>query len=77
MTLKAKPPRDRSPIGKRVQARRRELNLTTSELAERLGCSIGRVYNIECYGVGSLDLVETIAAAVEMDPRVLAFGGAE
>ncbi len=74
MTLKAKPARDRSPIGKRVQARRRELGLTPGELARRLGCSTGRLYNVECYGVGSLDLVEAIAGALAMDPRVLAFG---
>lgn len=74
MTLKAKPPRDRSPIGARVQARRVELKLTPSELAARLGCTTGRLYNVECYGVGTLDLVETIAGALAMDPRVLAFG---
>lgn len=74
MTLKAKPPRDRSAIGARVKARRLELEWTPGELAARLGCTTERVYSVECYGVGSLDLVETIAGALEMDPRVLAWG---
>ncbi len=65
---------DRSPIGRRVQARRRMLGMTTVELARRLGCSTGRVHNIECYGVGTLDLVEQLARALDTDPRELAFG---
>lgn len=66
--------RDHSAIGKRVQDRRRQIGLTPAELGERLGCSAGRVYNIECYGVGTLDLVEQLARALDEDPRWIAFG---
>ncbi len=61
-------------IGKRGQARRRELGLTVGALAERLGCTRERVYNLECYGAGMIGTVERWAAALEMDPRELAFG---
>lgn len=72
--LRSPAPRDRSALGKRVQDRRRQLGLTPAELGARLGCSAGRVYNIECYGVGTLDLVEQLARALDEDPRFLAFG---
>jgi transcriptional regulator with XRE-family HTH domain len=72
--MRSTAPQDRSPIGKRVQDRRRQLGLTPAELGERLGCSAGRVYNIECYGVGTLDLVEQLARALDEDPRWIAFG---
>lgn len=67
-------PTDRSPVGKRVQTRRRQLGLTTAQLADRLGCSTGRVHSIECYGVSTLDLVEQLARALDEDPRWIAFG---
>lgn len=61
-------------IGKRGQARRRELGLTVGGLAARLGCTRERVYNLECYGAGMIATVERWAVALEMDPGELAFG---
>lgn len=65
---------DHSAIGKRAQVRRKQLGLTVAEVAARVGFSVGRVYNFECYGAGTIDLVERWARALEMDPRELAFG---
>ena len=67
-------PADHSAVGKRVQQRRRQLGLTTAEFAARLECSVGRVYQIECYGVGNLDAVAQLARALDEDPRWIAFG---
>jgi transcriptional regulator with XRE-family HTH domain len=66
--------RDHSAIGKRAQSRRKQLGLTVDEVAQRVGYSVGRVYNFECYGAGTIAAVELWARALEMDPRVLAFG---
>ena len=65
---------DHSAIGTRAQVRRKQLGLTVAEVAARVGFSVGRVYNFECYGAGTIDLVERWARALEMDPRELAFG---
>jgi transcriptional regulator with XRE-family HTH domain len=65
---------DHSAIGKRAQARRQHLGLTVAEVAQRVGYSVGRVYNFDCYGAGTIALVERWARALEMDPRELAFG---
>lgn len=64
-------------IGKRGQRRRRELGLSIAAIAVRLGCSRGRVYNLECYGAGSLRIVEAWALALDMPPARLAFGVSE
>lgn len=66
--------RDHSAIGKRAQARRKQLRLSVAEVADRVGYSVGRVYNFECYGAGTIAAVEQWARALEMDPRELAFG---
>lgn len=66
--------RDHSAIGKRGQARRRFLDLTVAAVAVRMGVSRDRVYSLECYGAGTIALVEQWALALEMDPRDLAFG---
>lgn len=66
--------RDHSAIGTRAQVRRKQLGLTVAEVAARVGFSVGRVYNFECYGAGTIAVVELWARALEMDPRELAFG---
>jgi len=65
-------------MGIRGRARRREIGLTTVELARRLGYSRGRLYNLECYGAGSLRVIERWAKALDdADPAWLAFGRPE
>ena len=39
-----------------------------------MGITRARVYSLESAGAGTIDLVEQWARALEMDPRVLAFG---
>jgi transcriptional regulator with XRE-family HTH domain len=66
--------RDHTAIGKRGQARRRLLELSVADVAARMGVTRDRVYNLECYGAGTIALVEQWALALEWDPRDLAFG---
>lgn len=65
---------DYSAIGKRGQARRRQLRLEVAEVAARMGVRRRSVYQYECYGVGTIAVIEAWAQALEMDPRELAFG---
>lgn len=67
---------DHSAIGKRGQAFRQAQHLSVAAVAARVGVTAHRVHQWECYGVGTLDLVEQWARAIAMDPRVLAFGPA-
>lgn len=65
---------DYSAIGERGKARRRQLGLSVHDLGARMGVVYHRVYSLECYGAGSIHLVEQWARALDMDPRELAFG---
>jgi transcriptional regulator with XRE-family HTH domain len=64
-------------VGARGKARRRELGLDVAIVAERMNITAQRLYQLECYGAGTLATVERWAAALEMDPRDLAFGRGE
>lgn len=61
-------------MGDRGKARRIALGLTVAEVARRMRSSVQRVYMLESQGCGTLHLCERWALALEMDPRVLAFG---
>lgn len=68
---------DYSAIGKRGQARRRQLGLSVAVVADRMGVNDRSVYQYEHAGVGTLAVIELWAQALEMDPRELAFGRRE
>lgn len=63
-------------IAARGRARRVQLGLQGAEVAARMNIGRHRYYNLECYGAGMLVTIERWAAALEMDPRELAFGPA-
>lgn len=65
---------DHRDVAERGQARRRALGLSVVAIANRMGVRRARVYMLECYGAGSLEVVERWAAALDMDPGELAFG---
>ena len=67
---------DHTAVAARGKARRRELGLSVRAIAKRMGARVSRVHNLECFGAGSLVVVERWAAALDMDPGVLAFGTA-
>jgi transcriptional regulator with XRE-family HTH domain len=61
-------------MGERLRARRQELGLSRRELAERTGRDARRIAEFERSGVGTIQLAEELAQALEMDPCLLAFG---
>jgi transcriptional regulator with XRE-family HTH domain len=61
-------------MGERGKSRRVALGLTVLDVASRMHCSIQRVYNLEAQGCGGLAVLKRWAAALDMDPRELAFG---
>ena len=65
---------DHTAIARRGRERRRKLGLSVSAIAARMGARRSRVYMLECYGAGSVVVVERWAAALDMDPGELAFG---
>lgn len=65
---------DHTAVAERGQARRRALGLSVAAIAHRMGVKRSRVYNLECFGAGSLAVVDKWAAALDMDPGELAFG---
>lgn len=61
-------------MAKRGRERRLELGLSMQDIATRMRCTYKRVSLLENDGCVTLRVIREWARALEMDPRVLAFG---
>ena len=66
---------DYKEIGKRIRTRRRELNITQEQVAERAGISTSFIGHIERgEKVASVETLAALSAALDMDLNYMIFG---